>query len=45
MAQKTIKISPIPQNCSEELVKNALGDVDIARIAIKKSEAYVEFET
>ncbi len=45
MASRTIKISSIPENCTEQDIKNALNDTTITRIHIKKTEAYVEFDS
>lgn len=45
MASKTIRIWPIPENSTEQDIKNALGDNTVTRILIKKSEAYVELES
>lgn len=45
MAEKTIKISPIPENVTQEEIKSALGEAKVNRIHLGKSEAYVELES
>lgn len=45
MASKTIKISPISENFTQEDIRNALADTTVVRVLIKRPVAYVQLES
>lgn len=45
MAERTIRISNLPEGTTENKIRQTLDDVRIARVFIRNDEAFVEFET
>jgi len=44
MAERTIKISHLPEGTTEATIRNALGDAKVSRLYLHQHEAFVELE-
>ena len=44
MAEKTIKITSLPEATTEDNIRNALSSIKISKVFLNKTEAYVELQ-